>query len=448
VDHRVEVASVLCRLAGFNEYQAARVPGYDSAVMEHFGRFRDHASVRLVSGLRRDRGIGYNAPIEAALLADEKTWAPRIPLNPWPSYLDSRWDEGSLRAFLGALGSFARDTAALTFFGGQQALFDEIARVHAQRFPGHPNLDWFAAHFRVPAGSVFRLVPGLLTGSNSYGMHYRFPDGHLEIVSVIAQPGRQPDQPLVIPDQALELIVHEFCHAFANPWVETNRAALADSGQKLFAVSGSTLKQQAYTSWPIMLYESVVRGATIRYLADHGKQALVDWCLEGDREKGFWWTGDVAEALKAGTAGGPPVLELNTKSVVAVFDAWSGNAAERIARKQAELAAEREAKLKLGPQILSLTPADGDTTVSPTVALLELRFDRPMSGAVSLYGDVPKVTGKPSWNAERTVLTIPVALAPGTRYVMQLNSATSDGGFASAAGEKLTPRAWTFTVRR
>ena len=93
-------------------------------------------------------------------------------------------------------------------------------------------------------------------------------------------------------------------------------------------------------------------------------------------------------------------------------------------------------------------PADGDTQVEPDLATLELHFDRPMNGSMSIFGEAPEVTGKPAWNEEKTVLKIPVKLIAGRSYQMRLNRGEEvSGGFRSAAGEPLVPRPWHFTVK-
>ena len=78
-------------------------------------------------------------------------------------------------------------------------------------------------------------------------------------------------------------------------------------------------------------------------------------------------------------------------------------------------------------------------TVRPTA-----RFSRPLVTVTSRLS-AATVTGKPAWDEAKQVLRIPVRLEAGARYRLLLNS-ESDGGFTSRAGEKLSPRSWTFSV--
>ena len=52
VDARVEIASVMARLAGFEEYQVAGLADYDAAVDAHFAPFRGHPAIATLRDLR------------------------------------------------------------------------------------------------------------------------------------------------------------------------------------------------------------------------------------------------------------------------------------------------------------------------------------------------------------------------------------------------------------
>jgi hypothetical protein len=50
-DPRVELMSILFRLAGNQEYNGCRVPLYDQAIDRYFAPYRDHEAVRLARAL-------------------------------------------------------------------------------------------------------------------------------------------------------------------------------------------------------------------------------------------------------------------------------------------------------------------------------------------------------------------------------------------------------------
>src|SRR5690606_17139487 len=56
VDPRVELMSLIFRLAGNPEYSQAKVPAYAAAADEHFAAHHEHAVVKLARELRRRHG--------------------------------------------------------------------------------------------------------------------------------------------------------------------------------------------------------------------------------------------------------------------------------------------------------------------------------------------------------------------------------------------------------
>lgn len=444
VDARVEIASVLCRLAGFEEFQDPRLPAYDEAVNLHFAPYRNHPSVRLLAQLHKQRGIAYNAALELALLAeDDVSWSPRLPLRPLPAFLDNRWDPRSAARFLQAARRFALDSGAPAFFRGQAAAHSAIASIYATHLAPAIDLAWYRAHFSVPGGTVFRVLPAPLAGPNSYGTALQFPAGRLELAALLALPKVRPGEALDLPESSsLQLVVHEFCHPFVNPWVDAHSSVLRAPAETLFREVGKVASANAYTRWNVLLYESLVRAATLRYLQDHNQHAAARISLKDDRLKGFWWTDELATLLSPQPGG----LDSHLPAITALFGRWAANTATLIAAKQAEVERAEQARLRQGPQIASLSPAEGATASAAATTLLEIRFDRPMARSVSLFGDVPTVTGKPSWDDSATLLRIPVSLQPGRKYVLYLNKEGEEGGFRSQAGERLQPRTWSFTA--
>jgi hypothetical protein len=100
------------------------------------------------------------------------------------------------------------------------------------------------------------------------------------------------------------------------------------------------------------------------------------------------------------------------------------------------------------PKIVSMEPANGVMDVSASTTKMVVTFDRPMSEGFSWTktdGTQPEGTGKPEWNADRTVCTLPVTLQGATVYSIGLNHPFANN-FQSAAGVPLEPVVWTFTT--
>lgn len=447
VDTRVELAAVLCRLAGFDEYQASGIPAYDRAVESHFRRFESHPSIALMRRLRKDRGIAYSATVELALAAEPVTWKPRMPMDPWPASMGTAFDPKSAAAFLKAAARFEKDTGAARFFAGQAAIYGEVEKYLSSTLLGWLDLAWYERQFGPRKNATFTIVPALLNGPNSYGPHLDLPAGRVEIYAVLATPRFGENEPISYPlDIVRSFTVHELAHSYVNPWVDKHATRLETSGRALYAQVADRMSANAYGSWTIMLYESLVRATTLRYFADHGEAVPYKRSLADDRSKAFLWTAELAEAIKVEPANGSVFAGAEPR-VFAFFDTWGQNAASKIEEARRAIEDAERAERAKGPQIVGLIPADGDASVDPALDHVEIRFDRAMARTASVLGsDIPEVAGRPSWDAARRTFRIPVRLKPGTRYRLFLNSDV-DKGFASETGEPLYQFVWTFKTR-
>src|SRR5262245_25898907 len=269
-DPRVELLMTVFRLAGAGEYHmdTAASP-YSNDVDRWFQPFSQHAAVRVAREQRSQRGVGFDAvPGLAVHLDDAKSLALRVPLDPWPEKLDQRWTTESLAQFLPALRDFARESRFADFFGQHQVLYEETAnRVKAA--VAEAKLESWVRDFFGPGASAasFTMIPGLLCGGGNYGSSVRFPDGRLELMPVLGiWAWDQQGLPLFGLDH-LPTVAHEFTHTFANPVIDHHADDFEEAGVALFRTVAQQMQSQAYANWRTMLYESLVRGCVVRYVA-------------------------------------------------------------------------------------------------------------------------------------------------------------------------------------
>ena len=283
----------MARLAGLEEYQARGIAAYDRAVDAHFAPYRAHPAIATLQRLRGSRRVGYNAIVEAALASAPVTWAPVVPLAPWPASLDPRWDAASLGEFARAAAAFERDTGARAFFASQAAIQSQAEASIRANLDGRLQPGWYEA-LRPCAGlRRFVVVPGLLDGLNSYAV--RIGD---TVYGVLATPAFGDGDAIAYPaDPQLALLVHEFHHACMNPWVDANAGALMPAAARTFDVVRERLQALAYSNPRILLYETMVRANTLRYLRQHGEDAGFARLVDEDEGKGFPWTPELADVL-------------------------------------------------------------------------------------------------------------------------------------------------------
>ena len=338
VDPRVELLSLVFRLAGNREYNMARVGAYAEDAEKQFGEFRGHAVVKLAQKLRETHGVSYDAVMSMAVqLTDAEHVQLKLPLAPWPEGLDQRWTAPEVSSFLAAARQFVKDSSFPLFLEQHRRLYQTtVARMQALlEKEAHP--EWFDAYFGRRPQASFTLALGLLNGGGCYGPHFRAADGREELYCVLGvwQTDRQG-----LPEftrDALGTVVHEFCHSYANPLIERHRAQLKASGDALFEPVAGRMRSQAYGSGYTLLCESLVRVCVIRYVRQYEGEAAARRAIQAEKRKGFLWMQELSDLLGQYEAHRDqyPTLEDFSPRLVAVFAETAKNFPKRQTDKTA-----------------------------------------------------------------------------------------------------------------
>ena len=160
VDERVELLTIVARLAGAQEFLMGNSASpYAERVAKHFGPFANHPAIAAYQAIRRDSGASYDAiPSLAVHLDGLPTLAERIPFDTHPARLDSRWELTATRAFLVQLRDFAAVSKASEFFASEarfyaacEARFAPVLAALDERpdvKPPHVNIPVMRDHYR------------------------------------------------------------------------------------------------------------------------------------------------------------------------------------------------------------------------------------------------------------------------------------------------------------
>lgn len=440
VDPRVELLTIVARLAGFREFNMENSASpYARAVEARFGPLREHAVVLTLQKLRAERGVSYDAIASFAVhLDDVRTLGERIDFAKAPERLDPRWGGAKARTFLAQLRDFAAQAKASEFFDEQRPLYTEVERRLAERLSGSVALPWFQTFFGAKPGAKHVAIAGLLCGGGNFGVGVRFPDGAPEELTPVFGCWTFDENGVPVFGEAyLPLFVHEICHSYTNPFVDRFEDDLERSGKALHASCAAQMTEQSYSTWQTMMYESLVRASVVRCrLATEG-QAAARTQAEEETNKGFRWVPELTvlfgeyEKDRAKY----PSFDAFMPRVAQFFDTYAKALAERLAK---------------APKVLALSPENGATNVDPALKTIVITFDRAMKdkswSVVGSKTDVPAITETPRYDDARKQLTLTVKLEPGRTYRIGLNGPKKQG-FVDADGIVLEPVVYTFTTR-
>lgn len=429
VDPRVELMSILFRLAGNPEYAQGLVPAYGAAIDKHFAPYRDHEAVRLARRLRETDGVGFDAVMSMAVhVKDVDSLAERVAFDSRGSRLEVRWHGAKARNFLEAARRFVRDSGFSDFLASQKPLYDLTDGRMRAYVEANADLPWFNRFFGARPKARFIVVPGLVNGGSSYGASLIAEDGVEEIYAIPGVWNVDSSGQPVFPADGIDTLVHEFTHSYANPLVDEFTGQLEKPGRAMFEPVREAMARQAYSNWQTMLRESLVRACTVRYVLEHQGEAAARRAAESEQARAFLWTGDLAALLDEYQKDRKtyPTLESFMPRVVAFFNTMAPQTADLV-RKQDEAR----------PKVAGMNIVNQAQDVDPALSQIVIRFDRPMrKDSYSVVrvdaSRYPKI-GSAGFDESGAVFTMSVTLEPSHDYEFGLNW-LGGGSFQSRDG--------------
>ncbi|MHC4940847.1 MAG: DUF4932 domain-containing protein [Planctomycetota bacterium] len=409
VDPRVELLSIIFRLAGSPEYNhlSSRSP-YSRDVEKHFPK--DHAAVAMAKRLRAERKIAFDAVMSLAVHCNEKL---EYPYDGRVERLDHRWRMEDVRAFLVLVRRFRDETGFDEFFAAHRQLYDGAIASHREIAAKNAHIEWFDGFFGKKAEARYTVILGLLNGPMNYGVGVR-AEGKEHLSPVLGM-YRFDDEGIPQPvPRFVALLIHEICHSYVNPMVDRHAKTL-EVAKPIYRIRAPQMRKQAYTNWKIMMYESIVRACVLEHMRAHRmdvrRQTFDDYRI------GFTWSEGLAKFLR---------LYQENRAKYETFDDFIPQVA------------------KFFEKLLeSFPPTPKLVAHEVGASQITFTFDQPMKAKSwsMLYdgkANFPKIDGKIRYDRARKVLTVPVALTPRTEYSFWLNSETAFG-FISENGVPLAP---------
>jgi hypothetical protein len=299
VDPRVELMSIIFRLARNPEYNQGRFISYIAAVEKQFGSYRKHPVVQLAAALRGKYGVSFDAPMSLAVYLDDvNSLRLKVPLEPRPDGLDERWHPNDVRDFLEKARQFVKESKFDDFVKSQQPVYSKTVADLQSLLKKEAHLEWFDDFFGARPGAEFHIALGMVNGPSNYGPHIKLGDKEeyycilgVWKVGFWGLGGPKFDKTV------LPTIIHEFCHSYANQIVGAHLSQLEKPGKKIFEKVGEKMKRMAYGNWQTMMRESLVRACVVRYLATTYGPEAAQRQIKSEINNGFLWMQELSDLL-------------------------------------------------------------------------------------------------------------------------------------------------------
>lgn len=370
VDERIEMLSIVFRLAGNQEYSSAIFKRYVDRINEHYSPFKEHELITFVNKIKNENGIGYDAVASMAVHLDDKFNLKQKNID---ETLDKRWSRANALQFATLLKKFYKDSNSKRFFQNNQALYNEVQMRFLPIYE-HIELDWYSNFYGKKPSEKFLIVNGLGNGGGNYGVAIKNPRGHKEVYAIMGTWSMDSLGMAEFPLQSyLPTLLHEFNHSFVNYLLEKDTTIFRDSGVKLYSVVKEKMNRQAYGSWQTMLNEALVRAAVIKYQKDHHfSSEEISKEINGQLDRGFLWIEKLVDELEHFDRQRDKYLTLESYMPV-IAKAYQSYAAD--------ISSLNDSFEERRPKIISFEGIqDGQTNVSSTIGELKINFDRPLLG--------------------------------------------------------------------
>jgi hypothetical protein len=429
VDERVELLSIVFRLADNPEYNMNTLPKYSADIDKYFAAFKDHPAVRMAGEIRAKQGVGYDAVMSMAISLSDP---PQLkPLVPFKTHMpDERWAGANPEKFLRVLHNFYRDSKFADFYAAHQEFY-HLAESRFAATLSSVKFDWYPRFYGSAATLDYHLILGMNNGGGNYGPRLPRPDGSMELFSIIGcWTHDDSGDPTYPPDKGyLATIIHEFNHSFVNPAVAEHWSEFKGAEQ-VFENVKEQMQRLAYGNAETMVNESLVRAAVIVYFQEADEEtARNQRRIRSEQRNGFPWMGQLVEKLREYEANRAQYPNLS--AYMPQIEQFFADLSDRMPAFQAEFDSKSAHVVKVEP--FANHAQDVDSSLTAITIVLDKPLD-PKAGYSLTYGPAGQahfpLAGKPQFEDGGLRLVLPVALKPNETYtivLLPIAFSTADG---------------------
>jgi len=333
VDPRVELMSIIFRLAGSPEYNQGQVTAYEADIDAFFADVRDHPAVVLARKLHDESGIGYGAVMALAVhVTNPPELGEHVAFDPLPSGLAPQWTPDEARRFLSAVRHFADESHFMVFFSDQQGLYDLAVNRMSIAMENQSVGPWTQAFFGMPLGAAFTVILGMSNGTSSYSSEVVASGRKGEYFSVVGVGQVDSAAMPVFSLDTLQPVMHEYLTAYIATRPSSAMERFASAGRELYPAVEPIMTGLGYNDWHLVVTETLVRAITIRWIGAGHEKDLVPRAVGYQQKMGFYWLDGMNDLLVEYESQRSqfPTFEAFVPRLAVYLATYAANADERI----------------------------------------------------------------------------------------------------------------------
>lgn len=298
VDKRVELTSIIFRLAGNPEYNMKLAKNYVSDIHAYFDVYKNDPVVNFAKELADKKNIGFSKVMFLAVNLEFVNNKFSL-IKESESSLTGKWDIEDATKFVQLLNEFYIRSKFEVFFKQHQKLYAEATKQFDQSISEFDQ-QWYLDYYGDQQVD-YKIVIGLGNGGANYGPSVK-PIGKKKLVyAIMGSWTFDVNGKALFPKEVyLSYLIHEFNHSFVDPVLEdvSIETQLQPSGEILLEKEKNNMKSEGYEDWHSVINESIIRASVVRYMIDHkNTEQVIQEEIQKQTSKGFVWTKDLVALL-------------------------------------------------------------------------------------------------------------------------------------------------------
>ena len=300
-DERIELMSIICHLAGFQEYNMNLGGDYIADIDTYFADVRNHPAVKMMDSLRRVNGISFDSPMFFAVNL-EKVGNGFVFAND-SIVPEKRWAGVDLNKTTAMISDFYNQSNFANFFDLHKPFYENVCSLFDSNVTSKFNPNWYKQFYGMSPADNFEIIIGFTNGGGNYGPSCQLPGRPRNVYAIIGYALDDNGEPYYSsePEMYLGTLVHEFNHSFVNSLADNPKFVpeMEFAGNAILSYSRKVMYKNAYTTWQNVVNESIVRAAVIIYLIDNEvpqdkvRQSVID-----EMSVGFYWIPELVKSLQ------------------------------------------------------------------------------------------------------------------------------------------------------
>lgn len=288
-------------MAGLKGFDDDLNSAYAREIDKYFRAYKNHPLIEHLRGLKPQLD---EAPWEIPAVAVHLGQPPE--LKPLVDFDDASnadgWESRELfdAKFVALLGRFYREAKVEDFFRSQARYYAAVDGEYDRR-GARLNKAWFGTFFGLKTTEDYYAIVALGMRDGSY-MRVNFPKDYRHTFTIYETTAFDDrGLPTTFTDDVYpRMMMHEYVHAFANQLVDRHVDELQTSAETILAKPRvfAAMENTFYGNWRYLLYESLVRSCSIKYMMAHkGEGWDPEKEIASQEKAGFFWMRGLIEEL-------------------------------------------------------------------------------------------------------------------------------------------------------